>query len=164
MLNLLNGLPHGVLAMNFDIPELVEISTNLATINMIEGNIEIGMSTRSSATSSLEAVRSSIKSLALLTGAEVIQNPPYPGWKPNLDSELLKLAKGFVTEKFGKEPEIKAIHAGLECGIIGEKFKGMDMISIGPDLRYPHSPEEKVHIGSVLRFYDIVNEILKKIG
>jgi dipeptidase D len=163
VLNLLNGLPHGVLAMNFDIPELVETSTNLATINITDGKVEIGMSTRSSTNSTLEAVRGSIRSLAMLTDAEVVQNPPYPGWKPNLESNVLRLAKGIFTEKYGKEPDVKAIHAGLECGIIGEKFSGMDMISIGPELRYPHSPEEKVHIGSVQRFFEIVLEILKKI-
>jgi dipeptidase D len=111
------------------------------------------MSTRSSINSALEAARKTINSIGSLAGAEVIENEPYPGWKPNMDSKMLKLAKEIFTEKYGKEPEIKAIHAGLECGIIGERFKGMDMISIGPDVKYPHSPEEKVHIGSVQRFY-----------
>jgi dipeptidase D len=163
LLNLLNGLPHGVLAMNFDIPELVETSTNLATIETQENVIEIGMSIRSSIGSALQAGRDTIKSIATLAGADVTQKPPYPGWKPNIDSTILKLTKDTYNELYGKEPEIKAIHAGLECGIIGEKFKGMDMISIGPDIKYPHSPEEKVHISSVQRFYELVLKILEKI-
>ncbi len=163
VLNLLNGLPHGVLAMNFDIPELVETSTNLAIIATQENAIQIDMSTRSSINSSLEAGRSMIKSIATLAGATVNQNTPYPGWKPNLDSKILKLTKGIYTDILGKEPEIKAIHAGLECGIIGEKFSGMDMISIGPELKYPHSPEEKVDIGTVKQFYDLVLKIMEKL-
>jgi dipeptidase D len=162
LLNLINGLPHGVLAMNFDIPDLVETSTNLATIERQEDFIVIGMSTRSSIGSQLEAARGSIRAIATLAGANVIENPPYPGWKPNMDSNILKIAKDVFTVKFGKVPDIKAIHAGLECGIIGEKFAGMDMISIGPDIKYPHSPDEKVHISSVERFYDVVLLIMNK--
>jgi dipeptidase D len=164
LLNLLNGLPHGIISMNFDIPDLVETSTNLATIDTRENAINIGMSTRSSITSALQAVRDSIHSIGVLAGAKVDEKPPYPGWKPNMDSKILKLAKEIFQESYNKEPEIKAIHAGLECGILGEKFTGMDMISIGPDLKYPHSPEEKVHIGSVQRFYELVLKILDKIN
>jgi dipeptidase D len=164
LLNLLNGLPHGIISMNFDIPDLVETSTNLATIDTRENAINIGMSTRSSITSALQAVRDSIHSIGVLAGAKVDEKPPYPGWKPNMDSNILKLAKEIFQESYNKEPEIKAIHAGLECGILGEKFTGMDMISIGPDLKYPHSPEEKVHIGSVQRFYELVLKILDKLN
>jgi dipeptidase D len=149
--------------MNFDIPDLVETSTNVAIINTIEDSIGIDMSTRSSINSALEAGRSTIRSIATLAGAEVIQNKPYPGWKPNLDSDILKLTKEIYTDILGKEPGIQAIHAGLECGIIGEKFKGMDMISIGPELKYPHSPDEKVHIGTVKQFYELVLKIMEKI-
>lgn len=163
LLNLLHGLPHGVLAMNFDIPDLVETSTNLATIGTKEESIEIGASSRSSISSALEATRSSIRSIAILAGAEVVQNPAYPGWKPNMESNILKFAKQTYKELYGKEPEIKAIHAGLECGIIGEKFPGMDMISIGPDIKHPHSPEEKVHIGTVQKIYELVLKIMEKI-
>ena len=91
------------------------------------------------------------------------EDEPYPGWKPNLESSILQLTKDTIKELSGKEPEIKAIHAGLECGIIGEKFSGMDMVSIGPDLKYPHSPDEKVSIGSVKRIYELVLKILQKI-
>jgi dipeptidase D len=163
LLDLINGLPHGVLSMNFDIPDLVETSTNLAVINTKEDSIDIDMSTRSSINSALEAGRGSIRSIATLAGAKVTQNTPYPGWKPNMESDILKLTKAIQSEMYGKEPEIKAIHAGLECGIIGEKFQGMDMISIGPELKYPHSPEEKVHIGSVERFYNLVLKIMERI-
>jgi dipeptidase D len=164
LLNLLNGLPHGVLAMNFDISDLIETSTNLATIETQNDIIQIGMSTRSSIGSALEASRGTIRAIATLAGANVIENPPYPGWKPNMDSNVLKLAKQVISEQAGKEPDVKAIHAGLECGIIGEKFTGMDMISIGPNIFHPHSPDEKVDIGSVKRFYDIVLKIIDTIN
>jgi dipeptidase D len=164
LLNLLNGLPHGVQTMNFDIPDLVETSTNLATITTNENKIVIGMSTRSSMGSALQAVRDSIHSIGTLAGAKVEEKAPYPGWKPNMDSQILKVTKEIFKESLGKDPEIKAIHAGLECGIIGEKFKGMDMISIGPDIKYPHSPEEKVHIESVRRFYELILKILERIN
>ncbi len=163
ILNMLNGLPHGVLAMSFDIPDLVETSTNLATIKTENEIVEVGTSTRSSITSALEAERGTIRSIATLAGASIKQNPPYPGWKPNMESSILKLAKEAYKELSGKDASIKAIHAGLECGIIGEKFRGMDMISIGPIIKYPHSPEEKVHIGSVERFYNLVLKIMEKL-
>ena len=113
LLNLLNGLPHGVLAMSFDIPDLVETSTNLAIIDTKDDHIEINTSTRSSIGSALEAARGAIKAIATLAGAEVTENTAYPGWKPNMESNILKLAKEIFTEQYGKEPEMKAIHAGL---------------------------------------------------
>jgi dipeptidase D len=163
VLDLLNAIPHGVLAMNFDIPDLVETSTNLAIVSTQDDKITLSMSTRSSVTSALEAGRSMIRSIAELAGATVKQDTPYPGWKPNMDSKILKLTKDIYTDILGKPPGITAIHAGLECGIIGEKFSGMDMISIGPELKYPHSPEEKVDIVTVKHFYDLVLKIMEKL-
>ncbi|MDZ7261626.1 MAG: M20/M25/M40 family metallo-hydrolase, partial [candidate division KSB1 bacterium] len=105
-----------------------------------------------------------LRALAELVDAEINQPASYPGWTPNLDSPLLTLAKETYTRLFGKEPRVVAIHAGLECGIIGEKFPGMDMISIGPQLENPHSPSERVHIGSVERFWQLLVALLEALG
>ena len=163
LLNLLHGLPHGVDKMSYDIPHLVETSTNLATIAFDEKNITIGMSTRSSIKSALQDFRDRIHAVAELSGAKVSEEEPYPGWKPNLNSKLLDLSKKIFKENYDKEPVVEAIHAGLECGIIGEKFSGMDMISIGPTIKYPHSPEEQVHVSTVDKFYDFVVKILESV-
>ena len=163
LLNLLHGLPHGVDKMSYDIPHLVETSTNLATIAFDEKNITIGMSTRSSIKSALQDFRDRIHAVAELSGAKVSEEEPYPGWKPNLNSKLLDLSKKIFKENYDKEPVVEAIHAGLECGIIGEKFSGMDMISIGPTIKYPHSPEEQVHVSTVDEFYDFVIKILESV-
>jgi len=163
LLNLLHGLPHGVDKMSYDIDGLVETSTNLATIALNENNAVIGLSSRSSIKSALQDFRDRIRATAELAGAEVKEETPYPGWKPNLNSNLLKISKKIYKDKYGKEPVIEAIHAGLECGIIGEKFPGMDMISIGPTIKYPHSPEEQVHVSTVSKYYDYVIDILKNV-
>ena len=163
VIDLLYALPHGVLAMSYDIPDLVETSTNLAKVRLEGDKVTVVMSSRSSSKTELQATRDRIRAIAELAGAEVEEGSTYPGWKPNLDSKILKIAKEVFKETFGKEPEIKAIHAGLETGVIGEKFPGMDMISIGPDVRNPHTPDEKVHIGSVEKFYRYVAKILEKV-
>ena len=163
LLNLLHSLPHGVDKMSYDIPDLVETSTNLASVAINEKNAKIGMSTRSSIKSALQDLRDRIRSVAELSGAKVKEDDPYPGWKPNLDSKILDLSKKIFKDLYGKDPEVEAIHAGLECGIIGEKFPGMDMISIGPTIKYPHSPEEQVHIKTVEEFYKYVLKILENI-
>ncbi|RLF54616.1 MAG: cytosol nonspecific dipeptidase [Thermoplasmata archaeon] len=162
-IDLLYALPHGVLAMSYDIPDLVETSTNLAKVRLEGDKVVIVMSSRSSSKTELQATRDRIRAIATLAGAEVEEGSSYPGWKPNLDSKILKIAKDVFKELFGKEPEVKAIHAGLETGVIGEKFPGMDMISIGPDVRNPHSPDEKVRIDSVRDFYKYVTKILENI-
>ncbi len=156
VLQLLNALPHGVLAMSYDIPDLVETSTNLATVVMQDGTLVIGMSSRSSVASALTALRQRIRAMGHQAGAEVEEGNGYPGWKPNLESHVLKVLKEQHLQQLGSEPEIKAIHAGLECGIIGEKVPGMDMISFGPQIEFPHSPDERVHIDSVGRFYRLL--------
>jgi dipeptidase D len=114
--------------------------------------------------SALAAVRQIIKAAAELAGARIVQEGGYPGWEPNLGSALLKKLTGVYSQVFGKEPEIKAVHAGLECGIIGEKYPGMDMISFGPTIEHPHSPEERVHTGSVERFWTFLTAALRDIG
>ncbi|EMR73888.1 Peptidase M20C, Xaa-His dipeptidase [Thermoplasmatales archaeon SCGC AB-539-N05] len=163
LLNLLHGLPHGVDKMSYDISGLVETSTNLATVILDGNNAIMSLSSRSSITSALQDFRDRIHAIANLSGATVSEETPYPGWKPNLDSKLLKQSKKIFKEMYGEEPTVEAIHAGLECGIIGEKFPGMDMISIGPTIKYPHSPEEQVHISTVNKFYDYVLKILENI-
>jgi dipeptidase D len=163
LLNLLHGLPHGVHQMNYDIKTLVNTSTNLATISVKENTIVIGMSSRSPMKSALQDMRDRINAIATLAGAKVTEGTPYPGWKPDLQSKLLALSKKIFKDMFKTEPKIEAIHAGLECGIIGEKFPGMDMISIGPTLKNPHSPEEQLHISTVDKFYMYLLKILESV-
>jgi dipeptidase D len=163
LINLLHGLPHGVDKMSYDIDGLVETSTNLATISIKNNTAFIGLSSRSSIMSALQNLRDRIHAISSLSEAKVKEEEPYPGWKPNLESDLLKLSKKIFKDMYKKEPVVEAIHAGLECGIIGEKFPGMDMISIGPTIKYPHSPEEQVHISTVDKFYKYVIEIMKEI-
>jgi len=163
LLNLLHGLPHGVDKMSYDISGLVETSTNLATVILDGNNAIMGLSSRSSIASALQDFRDRIHAIATLSGATVSEETPYPGWKPNLDSDLLKLSKKIFKDMYGKDPTVEAIHAGLECGIIGEKFPGMDMISIGPTIKYPHSPEEQVHVSTVDKFYDFTLKIIESV-
>jgi len=163
LLNLLHGLPHGISKMSYDIPGLVETSTNLAVVSIKENMAFLHMSSRSSIKSALQDMRDRIYAIATLSGAKVTEETPYPGWKPNLDSKILKLSKKIFKDMYGNEPKVEAIHAGLECGIVGEKFPGMDMISIGPTLKNPHSPEEQLHISTVDKFYKYVQKILENV-
>jgi len=163
LLNLLHGFPHGVQQMNYDIKTLVNTSTNLATVSVKENTITIGMSSRSPMKSALQDMRDRIKAIASLSGAKVSEGTPYPGWKPDLQSKILALSKRTFKDMFKADPKIEAIHAGLECGIIGEKFPGMDMISIGPTLKNPHSPEEQLHISTVDKFYKYLLKILESV-
>ena len=164
VLQLITALPHGVLAMSYDIPDLVETSTNLATVVVKSGALVVGLSSRSSIDSALRALRRSIRATATLAGASVEEGNGYPGWKPNLQSPILGVLKQVHVEKLGLEPEIKAIHAGLECGIIGEKLPGMDMISFGPQIEFPHSPDERVKIDSVGVFYELLATTLERLA
>ena len=163
LLDLLHGLPHGIDKMSYDIPDLVETSTNLAKVTIDQNNAAISMSTRSSIKSALQNLRDRIRAIAELSGAKVEEDSPYPGWKPNLDSKLLKLSKKIFKDMYKQDAKVEAIHAGLECGIIGEKFPGMDMISIGPTIKYPHSPEEQVQVSTVDKTYKYVLKILENI-
>lgn len=164
LLNLLYALPHGVIAMSQDIPGLVETSTNLAIINTTDTAIVVSTSQRSSVESSKEDIVGQVRSVFSLAGAKVEHSDGYPGWKPNLNSNILSISKNVYKNLFGKEPEVKAIHAGLECGIIGEKFSGMDMISMGPTLEAVHSPDEKIYVKTVEKFWKYLLEILKNIN
>lgn len=161
ILTAIAGLPHGVLKMSADIPGLVETSTNVAVINTTKKAIVLATSQRSSVASELGEAVQTVSSILRLSGAEVENTDGYPGWKPNLDSRILKIAKETYKSLYGKEPQVKAIHAGLECGIIGERIPGMDMISFGPTLEGVHSPDEKIYIDTVEKFYNFLLAILK---
>ncbi|MBO4761573.1 MAG: aminoacyl-histidine dipeptidase [Bacteroidales bacterium] len=144
---------HGVLAMSQDIPGLVETSNNLAAVRMIEpARIQVLTSQRSSVMSALDFMAKKIEACFRLAGAEVVRTDPYPGWKPNMNSHILKVAFDSYVRLFGVEPEVKAIHAGLECGLFLEKFPDLDMISFGPTLRGVHAPGEKLDLASNEKF------------
>lgn len=162
IINLLLALPHGVIAMSQDIPGLVETSTNLATIKHTNGTLKIGTSQRSSVDSSKEYISGSVAAVFNLAGGKTEVGDGYPGWKPNMNSEVLKVSKKVFNKLFGKEPQIKAIHAGLECGILEGKNPGMDMISFGPTIENAHSPDERVNIEAVDKFYNLMKGILKE--
>jgi dipeptidase D len=161
---LLNALPHGVDAMSLDVPGLVETSSNLAAVHTVNDNVEVLISVRSSIRSSLLALRDRAQTAAELAGASVEHNDPYPGWKPNLKSEVLTRAKRVHVEELGREAHLAAIHAGLECGVIGEKYPGMDMISFGPTIEGPHSPDERVNIPSVETFWKFLKALVAELA
>ena len=164
VLQLVNALPHGVEAMSYDIPDLVETSVNLATVKRVNGGLSVGLSSRSSIDSALVALRRHVRAVGLLAGAAVEEDRSYPGWKPDLESRLLEVVKAVHRRELGTEPEVKAIHAGLECGILGKKIPGIDMISFGPQIEYPHSPDERVHVESVGRFFKLVAATLTELA
>jgi dipeptidase D len=155
--------PNGIQRMSQTMKSLVETSNNLAVIKCRGGNFEAHNLTRSSVDSSKEATAWKIAAVFHLIDARVTLSGSYPGWKPNMESPILKTMSGVYNKMFGKIPEIKAIHAGLECGILGGVYPNLDMISFGPTIRFPHSPDEKVNIPSVMKFYDFLCETLKKV-
>jgi len=164
LLNALNCCPHGVIAWSKEVEDLVETSTNLASVKFLEDNtIRIVTTQRSSLESSKHYAAAMVESCMILAGAEVVHSDGYPGWKPNLQSEILKITKNTYLQLFGKEPLVKAIHAGLECGLIYEKVRGIDMISIGPTIRGAHTPEEKIEIATAQMFWDLLTEVLGNI-
>ncbi len=164
VLALLQALPHGVMMMSNDIPGLVETSNNLAIVEVKKKKLRLHSSTRSSVTSALQGVKDQVRAIAESFGAQVEEVEGYPGWKPNLDSKVLAVAKQVHKELFHVEPGIKAIHAGLECGIIGEKYPGMDMVSMGPQIEFPHSPDERVKIKTVGNFYKLLTSTLENLA
>lgn len=155
------GCPNGVIRMSDSMPGLIETSTNLARVYTENGNIIAQCLMRSSVDSSKEALAEKIASVFELAGAEIVFAGAYPGWKPNMDSAILKVMSSVYNTNWNKVPEIKAIHAGLECGILGGAYPNLDMISFGPTIRYPHSPDEKVKIDTVDMFWKFLVEILK---
>jgi len=164
LINLLFTLPHGVLSMHQEMKGLVETSTNLAVVKTSSKRAKIISSSRSSVASALEAARNLIMAQAEVVGAKTSQPGGYPGWTPDLQSPLLQTLKDVHHKTFKKRPKVAAIHAGLECGIIGEKFPGMDMISFGPTMEHPHSPDERVSISSVANFWKFLGAVLKALS
>ena len=148
--------PDGVTAMSKDIEGLVETSNNLATVKLEDGKLVILSNQRSSNMDSLALLCNRILSVARMAGAEGETNGGYPSWQPNMDSRLLARCLDVYERRFGKKPMVEAIHAGLECGIIGSKYDGMDMISFGPTIKNPHSPDEKIDIDSIGRTWDFM--------
>jgi dipeptidase D len=156
--------PHGVISMSHDIEGLVETSTNLASVKMTGSTkIVIGTSQRSSSESEKNAIADQVAATFLQAGAKVKHGEGYPGWKPNPDSKILKIAQESYQKLFGKEAEIRAIHAGLECGLFLEKYPDLDMISFGPTLRGVHSPDERIEIKTVALWWKHLLDILKKV-
>ena len=158
------ALPHGVTKMSADIAGLVETSTNVAVIRTEKKTIVLATSQRSSVASELTEIAYSVSCVFQLGGADAKTSDGYPGWKPNMSSEILKVAKSTYNQLYNKQPEVKAIHAGLECGIIGERYPGMDMVSFGPTLEGVHSPDEKMHIDTVEKFWNFLLGILKNVN
>ncbi len=157
------GIPNGVIRMSDAMEGLIETSTNLAIVKKEDGFIELASLQRSSVESAKEDLANMIRCVLELAGAEVVHEGAYPGWKPNINSQILKTMQDVYNNKWGKIPEIKGIHAGLECGIIMENYPNLDTISFGPTIRYPHSPDEKVNIKTVGLFYEFLVETLKNI-
>jgi dipeptidase D len=167
VLDLLNALPHGVLAMSNDIPGLVESSVNLATatVSGVSGNdLTLLLSIRSSVDSAMRDTKRRLRAFAELAGADFTEIEGYSGWKPDLASPLLATFRRVHAKTTGHDPELKAVHAGLECGVLGEKFPGMDMISFGPVIEGAHSPDERVDVASVERFWELLKAVLAELA
>lgn len=163
LLNTLYAVPHGVLAMSREISGLVETSTNMASIKLNNNELWVTTSQRSSVESSKIDAANMVESVFLMGGAKVIHSDGYPGWAPNTDSDILKIVVACYETRFGRMPEVKAIHAGLECGLFLAKYPGLDMVSIGPTIKGAHSPDERVLISSVQKYWDHLLDILKAI-
>ena len=160
---LLQLLPYGVQTMDTNMEGLVESSSNIGILRTEEDHIFIDNAVRGSVESRKEAICKKIEVLGELCGAKVVGVNDYPGWQYNPDSELLKIFKEAWTEKFGKEPKVVAIHAGLECGLFAKKIPGLDLISLGPDMHDVHTPDERLSISSTIRVWEYLKYVLKKL-
>ncbi|MEI6174169.1 MAG: aminoacyl-histidine dipeptidase [Bacteroidota bacterium] len=163
LLDALYACPHGVIAMSREIPDFVETSTNLASVKFIDKKIIITTSQRSSVESSKKDVADMVASVFYLMQANVEHSSGYPGWRPNPDSEVLRITVEAYRRLFSQEPKVLAIHAGLECGLVGAIYPGMDMVSFGPTIKGAHSPDERLDILSTKKFWDLTLEVLKNI-
>ena len=164
LINAIYGIPHGVMGWSFEMENTVETSTNLASVKMKEGNKIVIVTSQRSSTNSLKVdVANMVASVLTLAEAEVISSDGYPGWKPNADSPILKVSKAVYEKMFGETPVVYSIHAGLECGLFSEKNPKLDMISCGPTVLGAHSPEERVEIATVAKWWDFLVELLKEI-
>jgi dipeptidase D len=164
LLGALSIVPHGVLGWSKEIPDLVETSSNLATIRLTGANtVHVVTTQRSSSDEEKNYAAMKAEASFDLAGAKVTHSDGYPGWKPNMNSAILRLMIDSYRKLFGKVPQVKAIHAGLECGLILEKYKGIDMISFGPTIRGAHTPEERIEIETVQMFWDLLIDVLRHI-
>jgi dipeptidase D len=164
LINLVLALPHGVTTMSRDLLGLVETSSNLATARTTADQVKFVTSSRSSVSAALEEVREQIRACVTLAGGETELRPGYPGWQPNMSSPLLGAAKEVFAAVFGTDAKITAIHAGLECGLIGQRFPDMDMLSFGPEIQNAHSPDERVNIPSTARFWTLLKALLERLA
>jgi dipeptidase D len=159
--NLLLCLPHGVMGMSAIFENLVETSNNLAKVELKDGTLQILTSQRSLAASRLDEASAAIAAAAALAGADAATRGEYPPWTPDMQSPLLARCQSLYRQVFNQEAAVKSVHAGLECAIIGDKYAGMDMISFGPDLKNPHSPNEALNIPSVGRLWKFMTALLQ---
>jgi dipeptidase D len=163
LIGLLLGLPHGVEAMSPDIPGLTQTSTNLGVVDTVDGLAEVTLLTRSSIDASKFALAERISAVSALAGFQALLEAPYPGWKPDPTSSLVKLMETVHQELFGKPMAISAIHAGLECGLIGEKHPGMEMVSFGPNMWEVHTPDEHVSVSSVENVWKLLSKVVQEV-
>lgn len=162
LLNTIYSVPNGVFRMSPDMEGLVETSTSLARVILTEGSFVTQSLQRSSVESTKDDVANAVRASFENMGCAVVQTGDYPGWQPDPNSEILRIMHHLYLKTFNEEPKIKACHAGLECGILGKHLPGVDMISFGPNIRAPHSPDEKVQISSVQKFWGFFLEVLKQ--
>jgi dipeptidase D len=155
--------PNEVISWSKEMPGIVETSTNLAIVKSGEESVEIAILQRSSVDAEKDELARQIAAILTNAGAKAEISGDYPGWKPNFHSPILNTMKEVYQKKFGKVPQVKVIHAGLECGILGSKYPNWDMISFGPTIRSPHSPDEMVNIETVGMFWDYLSETLKNV-
>jgi dipeptidase D len=163
LVDVLATLHHGVLAMSPDIPGLVQTSTNLATVAINGNEVEIGTSQRSSIEASKMAAARMVSTALRASGFDVEPGSGYPGWKPEPESEIVRKLKDVYKSTFGQETRLVAMHAGLECGVIGETYPGMQMVSFGPQIESPHSPNERIEIDSVAEFWKFLKAALESL-
>lgn len=161
VVDLIRAMPHGVAARSTDMPGLIETSSNLAKVWISEGKLYIETSQRSSVMSRLDGITQRVEAIARLAGASVFSGNGYPSWQPNFKSKLLDKCKKIYKKTFNEEAKVEAIHAGLECGLIGNVQSGMDMISFGPTIKNPHSPDEKIYIPSIEKIWKFTTELIK---
>jgi len=165
-LNLLDALPNGVLAMSRALPDLVETSSNVGVVKTEGGRVRITCCSRSSSGSALAGLARRHRSLAGMLGdrCDVMQEGGYPGWQPNPDSDMVRTTAARYAKVFKRKPELKAIHAGLECGLLTEKYPDLDIVSFGPDITGAHSPDERVSVPSVQRVFKLFTAVLADLG
>jgi dipeptidase D len=161
--DLLVSIPHGILAMSPDVPGLVQTSTNLATVRTKAATLEVVTSQRSAITTSKQAAAGMMATLCRMAGFEPEHTGDYPGWKPEPNNELIRKLQDVHEKVFGQPAKLIAMHAGLECGVIGEKYPGMQLVSFGPTIVDPHSPNERVQISTVASFWNYLRSVLEAV-